>query len=488
MVKSVLGEETRLKSTEDRLFQSSIPAQVGLIIGKLNASLDRGFVFDLIPTPLNDAGDPACSISETGRDDRKKGSKGKSQAEASSLVVDRDWVVEHARQVSRMLLGGMNVVGVYVWATENSFKNSTTILWQTVKGVAEAASFYESDLDERLLIHISYSPRRWTCRTCTLGSSIGSTSLRPCDFKMGKLLATLQTFRCMYHFQMRLPVFRKDASNASTLRDILHSGISCHAKELKGAKALVDGNLVVNDQQSISDGEHNVELLFPFCKDGPAEACSNEEVIGLVVFNGAISSSAYMCPKEPIAQAISDIKGDIITSLRSRLDIICDEAEGDAVSIVDSGGEANIEVSTEKSTLQLFLRELSKPCSLLFPKRVLVPWLGSICICDYLQPAETFEDLKDHCQEMMSTGISTDMSEIIEVETEATTMTTKSFWDVVAGKFASESEQCIVKKETDSLDEEGVAKSKFWNFNVLIALAILILSIFFGLGWSLLVL
>lgn len=74
--------------------------QVGLVIGKLSANLDRGFVFDLVPTPPNDAGDSACSVSESGRDDRKKGSRGKSQAaESSVLMIDRDWVAEHARQV-----------------------------------------------------------------------------------------------------------------------------------------------------------------------------------------------------------------------------------------------------------------------------------------------------------------------------------------------------------------------------------------------------
>lgn len=37
-------------------------------------------------------------------------------------------------------------------------------------------------------------------------------------------------------------MFQKDASNR--LRDILHTKISCLAKELKGAKALVNGDLV----------------------------------------------------------------------------------------------------------------------------------------------------------------------------------------------------------------------------------------------------
>lgn len=33
-------------------------------------------------------------------------------------------------QVSRMLLGGMKVVGIYVWASDTAFKNSTMILCQ----------------------------------------------------------------------------------------------------------------------------------------------------------------------------------------------------------------------------------------------------------------------------------------------------------------------------------------------------------------------
>ncbi|GKE80080.1 protein ODR-4, partial [Tanacetum coccineum] len=62
--------------------------------------------------------------------------------------------------VSRMVVGGMKVVGIYIWVNENLFKNSTLVLCQTVKGVADAAPIRESSWDERLLIHISLSPRR----------------------------------------------------------------------------------------------------------------------------------------------------------------------------------------------------------------------------------------------------------------------------------------------------------------------------------------
>ncbi|KAG6705088.1 hypothetical protein I3842_07G164500 [Carya illinoinensis] len=244
MVKAVVGEESQLKLIEDRLSQSGLPVQLGLVVGKLSSPLDRGFVFDLVPTPPNDAGEAACSLLESVKDDKEKGTKSRSQAaEVSSLFIDDDWVAEHARQ-----------------------------LLQTIKGVAEATPVLETDREERLLIHICYSPMRWTCRNCTWTSNITSSSLRPCDFKMGRVLTSLQTFKCTYNFNLSLPICHESASNVQTLRDVLRQGISHHAKELKDAKAIIDGNLVVGDEPCTLDGVHEVELLLPFMKDSNAEA------------------------------------------------------------------------------------------------------------------------------------------------------------------------------------------------------------------------
>ncbi|KAL6511614.1 hypothetical protein OROGR_021211 [Orobanche gracilis] len=164
MVKAVVGDETQLKLAENRLTRSALPFQVGLVIGKLSSKLDRGFVYDLVPTPPNDVGEPPCSVIDDPRENnnskKKNSSRAKSQSESSALCIDTDWVSEHARQVSRMLLGGMKVVGIYIWVSEGLFKNSTTILCQTVKGVAEAVSFMMTDWSDGLLVHLSCSPLR----------------------------------------------------------------------------------------------------------------------------------------------------------------------------------------------------------------------------------------------------------------------------------------------------------------------------------------
>uniref|UniRef100_A0A0R0KEF7 Protein odr-4 homolog n=1 Tax=Glycine max TaxID=3847 RepID=A0A0R0KEF7_SOYBN len=354
MAKGVIGEETRLKLAEGLLSQSAVPSEVGLLIGKFSSSLGRAFLFDLIPTPHNDSAEPACALTDP---DKKKATKS-NPADSSSLFIDKDWVAEHARQVSRMLVGGIKVVGLYVWVSDAAFKNSTIMLCQTVKGVAEAAPVLEGDWDERLLLHISYSPRRWNCRNCSLSSNITSSSLRPCDFKMGKVLTSLQTFKCMHNFNLRLPILRDSASKFQTLSDVLRHTISIHAKELAGAKALIDGKLVVESESYSSDGVHEVELLLSFLNDSSIEACSQGDVVGILSFSGLICSFAYLNSKEPNSQAITDIKGDIITSLQSRLDIICDEVDVDSGNNHDVGSQVSNEISAEKPVPQLVLHLL----------------------------------------------------------------------------------------------------------------------------------
>ncbi|EXC01166.1 Protein odr-4-like protein [Morus notabilis] len=480
MVKAVVGEESHLKLAEDRLAQSAIPAQVGLVIGKLSSNLDRGFVFDLVPTPVNDAGVPACSLLEPSKDDKKKGSKSKSQAtDSSSLVVDNDWVAEHARQVSRMLLGGMKVVGIYVWVGDSAFKNSTIMLCQTVKAVADAASLSDTDLDERILIHICYSPRRWTCRNCSLASNITSSNLRPCDFKMGKVLNSLQTFKCMYNFDLRLPIY-KNASNVRTLTDVLRHVISIHAKELKSAKAVIDGNLVVNDEPCTSDGLHEVELLLPFMKNASTEG-NQKEVTGVIAFSGSVCSYAYLNSKEPISQAVAQIKEDIILSLQSRLDIICDEADGDTGPSDAEIKEASDGMSTENPVSQLSIHLLRKTCNVSFPRRVFIPWLAGMLVCDYLQSSETLEVLKDHCKELLSMETTLDSLTILEPEVEAPTLIARSFWDVAAplGPASSSSSNSSSPLETHR-GETGAKTIKSANVNILLAAFFLLLSVIVG--------
>ncbi|XP_010528644.1 PREDICTED: protein odr-4 homolog isoform X1 [Tarenaya hassleriana] len=486
MVKAVVGEETRLTSAEDRLSRSAIPSEVGLVIGKLSSALDRGFVFDLIPTPNNDTGEPACSVMDA-KDNRKKSSSSKSQSsDTSSLSIDSDWVAEHARQVSRMLLGGMKVVGIYVWASDSSFKNSTMMLYQAIKGVSDAVRHLDPSLDEVLLIHICYSPRRWNCRSCLLGSSITSSNLRPCDFKLGRVLSSLKRFRCIYSFNLRSPICFGGESAAQTFTDILRQQLANHAKDLRRANALVDGDMVQNDEPCNTDGEHEVELLFPFMKDTLVEAFSGKDIAGVLCVAGSICSYAYLNAKEPISQAVADIKADIIRSLQSRLDIICDEAEENLYpnNGLDKEEAANAPIP------KLIPSPSTKPFRLPLPRRVFVPWLSGTFLCDYLQPSESLEVLKERCIELISMENTPETSTFSEVETEAHLLISKSFWDAVSPATSDVAPNFIVERSGEGTrheDDDQRTDKASSNPAIVVAVLVLVLSVVLGLvfyGWE----
>lgn len=48
--------------------------------------------------------------------------------------------------MSRMLVGGIKVIGVYIWASENAFKNSTGVLCQVSCIINLSAVFLDCSL------------------------------------------------------------------------------------------------------------------------------------------------------------------------------------------------------------------------------------------------------------------------------------------------------------------------------------------------------
>ncbi|KAL6857066.1 hypothetical protein ACP4OV_018448 [Aristida adscensionis] len=469
MVKAVVGDEAHLKAFEEAALASAPQAQAGLVVGKLSASSDRALVYSLLPTPPTEAGAPACSLRAAPA--TAKPGKPKGKAPDASLHFDVDWIAEHARQVSRMLLGGMSVIGVYVWASEASFKaTSPATLSQVVREVSHA--WYGSGFGERLLIHISYSPRRWACRIC----DISSGSLRPCDFKYSKLLDSLQTFRCTYNFEIRSPVVRAEPFKKVTLKAINHL-----TDEVQNAKALIDGDLFLGDMSISSEGPHQVNFLIPFENSVPVEECSSEGVSGLVLFAGSVSALAYLGPKESISEAISDLKADIIASLRSRLDIILDEADDDSTT-------NDLEKSPSQKATQVIFHELREPYSFSFPRRVLIPWLGGAYICDYLQQSETIEDARERCKEVISLETVAESSSVLEPEGAAAPRATlQSFWDMVPGACSSSPASFGLKdsRHSGQKDEESNRRQgKGGSLNILAALFALLVALIVGTAFT----
>lgn len=108
-----------------------------------------------------------------------------------------------------------------------------------------------------------------------------------------------------------------------------------------------------------------------------------------------------------------------------------------------------------------------------------MPWLADTYICDYLQPSETLEVLKEHCVELMSMEALSDSSSVLDTEVEAPSVISKSFWDVVV-PFNSGSGSSSESKGSKTRKENTKYPVKTANFNIMAAVFFLLLSILVG--------
>ncbi|KAH7297703.1 hypothetical protein KP509_25G007700 [Ceratopteris richardii] len=422
MVRAVCGEQTYVEEYVDSVLQSGVTLQFGLAIGRLSSGSGRDVIFSLIPTPKNEGGDVARFEGEPPREiDKKKGIKGKSVTQ--TLQIDIDWVAEHARQVSKMLVGGIRVLGCFILASESVFKASAPLLWQTSKMVALALDEGSSKaaLDDLLLLHFSFGPRRTLCRNCSFESGYGSSSIRPCEWKAAKMFSNLHCISCMYNFDCRVPIYANESSKQQLL-DILLSAIAVEARLIESAVVLSDGCLVGEDKALIGDVDHKVDLLLPF---ESSRDYKNGAVTGLAMLSGSIQACAYGFSRDPWTRVIADLKADIIKSMKSRLEILRDEIDGMLQDQkVTAGGESSLNPLRQTENNAEFRYKL--------PRRLFFPWLEGVFLCDYLQEGESLQDVSGRIKELLNVDKSLQESEILEYEQDGA-VKARSFWDVTAG-------------------------------------------------------
>ncbi|KAG0580195.1 hypothetical protein KC19_4G155300, partial [Ceratodon purpureus] len=192
---------------------------------------------------------------------------------------------------------------------------------------------------------------------------------------------------------------------------------------------------------------------------GAGDIEGRQDVAAVVTLTGVVHARAYASAREPLQRAITDLKNDIVSSLRSRLDLLCDEAERAAEDAQCSESKES-ENSAEKSTL---LSQLLRPradvgaeCSIELPKRVFLPWHSGILLCDYLLNGETLEtDVKERCEELFAVREDLDTSQILQPELSAAAPPAISFSDLVHPKRTPSSpivQVAAAVKDTNKLD------------------------------------
>ncbi|XP_003410886.1 protein odr-4 homolog isoform X1 [Loxodonta africana] len=366
----------------------------GLLIGQ--CSLQKDYVILATRTP-----------SKEEQNESLKHPKDKSDS------LDEEWVTEHANQVSRMLPGGLLVLGVFIITTlelANDFQNALRrLVFAVEKSVNKKKlwSFTEEEVSERVTLHLCSTTKKIFCRTYDTRDP--KSSARPADWKYQNGLSTSWlSLECTVHINIHIPLSTTNASY--TLEKNTKNGLTRWAKQIENGVFLINGQVKDEDcdllqgQKKSSRGNaqvtrqsFDVRVLTQLLLNSDHRSTAAVQICsGSINLKGAVKCRAYIHNSKPkVKDAMQAIKRDILNTVADRCEILFEDL------LLNEIPEKKV-MDSEKEFHML-------------PHRVFVPIPGStVMLCDYKFDDESAEEIRDHFIEMLDQIIQIEDLEIAE--------------------------------------------------------------------------
>ncbi|XP_062990941.1 protein odr-4 homolog [Elgaria multicarinata webbii] len=358
----------------------------GLLIGQ--CSQQRDYVLLAIRTPL-------------------KEEENKSNTNYSSDLsnIDEEWATAHATQVSRMLPGGLLVLGVFIIAVPELAKEIQTTLRKLVfsveKSIAKKRLWNISGEDgsDRVALHLCSVTKKIICRTYDVQDP--KSTAKPADWKyQNGLSASWLSLECTTNANIHIPLPATLASH--DLEKNTRNGLVRWAKQIEEAVFLINGQ-VKDEDADLLEGQKkstrgnmpsatqslDVRVLMQLSRNSNSRSTATVQVCsGSINLKGALKCKAYIHNNKPkVKDAVKALKRDIINTLSDRCEILFED-----LLMNETPGKKNSE--REYHTL---------PC------RVFAPISGSsVLLCDYKFGDETAGEIRERFLEMLDQAVQTE--------------------------------------------------------------------------------
>ncbi|XP_054458299.1 protein odr-4 homolog isoform X2 [Anoplopoma fimbria] len=339
----------------------------GLLIGQ--SSTQRDFVVTATRTPQREESTAAAGNS-----------------------LDKEWVTEHARQVSRMLPGGLSVLGVFL-ITETDGKDTLTTLRQLVFAVENLISSErlwnpaDDDVTDYVTLHVNPKTRKTFCRTFDVKDP--KSVAKPADWKyQSGLCSSWSTVSCCLSVDMLVPL-PDNRTNTEDTDKCLKEGLRVWAHQLESGVCLIDGKRLAEDSELTVGQKRNVRQTYTaqllITPDERRSADAVQQCGGSVSVRGAIHSRAYIHSNKPKARLAEKLlKRDAVSTVATRVQMLLEE-------LLTTEGESK--GSGDKQRREQFS----------LPNRIFCPLKasGPVCVCDYLFSDEGLSEVTDRLKEML---------------------------------------------------------------------------------------
>ncbi|XP_032249116.1 protein odr-4 homolog isoform X2 [Phoca vitulina] len=325
--------------------------------------------------------------------------------------LDEEWATEHANQVSRMLPGGLLVLGVFIITTlemGNDFQNALRrLVFAMEKSMNKRRlwNFTEEEISERVTLHICSSTKKIFCRTYDIHDP--KSSAKPADWKYQNGLSTSWlSLECTVHINIHIPL--STTSVSYTLEKNTKNGLARWAKQIENGVYLINGQVKDEDcdllegQKKSSRGNvqatshpFDVKVLTQLLLNSDRRSTATVQICsGSVNLKGAVKCRAYIHSNKPkVKDAVQAMKRDILNTVADRCEMLFEDL------LLN-------EIPEKKDSEKEFH---------ILPHRVFVPIPGStVMLCDYKFGDESAEEMRDHFIEMLDHMIQIEDLEIAE--------------------------------------------------------------------------
>ncbi|XP_044123240.1 protein odr-4 homolog [Neovison vison] len=332
------------------------------------------------------------------------------QQKAKLDNLDEEWATEHANQVSRMLPGGLLVLGVFIITTlemGNDFQNALRrLVFAMEKSMNKRRlwNFTEEEISERVTLHICSSTKKIFCRTYDIHDP--KSSAKPADWKYQNGLSTSWlSLECIVHINIHIPL--STTSVSYTLEKNTKNGLARWAKQIENGVYLIngqvkdeDGDLLEGQKKSrgnvqATSHSFDVKVLTQLLLNSDHRSTATVQICsGSVNLKGAVKCRAYIHSNKPkVKDAVQAMKRDILNTVADRCEMLFEDL------LLN-------EIPEKKDSEKEFH---------ILPHRVFVPIPGStVMLCDYKFGDESAEEMRDHFIEMLDHMIQIEDLEIAE--------------------------------------------------------------------------
>ncbi|KAK6166889.1 hypothetical protein SNE40_023495 [Patella caerulea] len=366
---------------------------IGLILGQLTNPRDYILRLARTPDPVEDEASEEEDLEDIVP--KKKPKKKGSRRPKTLDEMDDSWVATHAKQVIRMLPGGLEVAGVFILSPPNISQKVTEKLRQVVYAVHRSINkpglLPAGEITDRITLHICSLTRKLTCRTYDVEDN--NSNGHPAEWRYHPINDKWIQLNTSAFLDITIPVpsFRK----SSTLIKQIQMGLTPFYKSLSTSIGLINGAFRdTSELLEMSSGKksrskdksfmmpqsYNVELMI---KKGDGKKVGDPQVTpvsSMIVLRGQMIGRAFIQGKPTVGDVIQAVKVDLARSISSRCELLCED----------------LEITEQDKAVELY----NTPVRVF----VIVPD-SSVEICDYIFQDERTDEVTDRIKDLLDVKI-----------------------------------------------------------------------------------